>query len=1212
MSGRAAEREERSRSSTVDAELNVRLELLRCRQGLDAISRELGIEDVSASSHAASGVLRAVEAAVADSRELKKVKSSLRYRWASAIARVTQKPVRTAACVVRGAKRVARRLRDVGFRAPNVQQQAPSPAIGGVATRGSFVPATAADSPETVAELTIAAVLDPFSASSFAAECKLIMLDPVEWPDQLKEARPHVLVVESAWTGMSGEWSGRVERAAEPLRVLVSAFRSAGIPTVFWNKEDPLHFGAFLETAALFDYVLTTDADCIPRYRRLLGHDRVGVMPFAVQPTIHHPVSSEIRRRSSVFAGAWYGRLPDRVRDFTSAADSLALAGELVIHDRLSGGGEPYQRFPSRYRPMIRPAVPYSKTGEIFRRHWIGLNLNTIKSSPTMFARRALELAACGTSVYGNHSVGLQLFLGDSIVATDDPARLLSLAWAEFADPHARTLRMRRLRALRAVMKGHTWANRVQQIGRMALGLELARSRAQVVVVARVKTHGEVHRIYTAFERQVLPNVELIIDAPAHVDVPGSVKRLEVSIVPDTAWVALFHVDDYYGAHYLLDLAHATMWGQGDVIGKATWHRLSHGGISEINAGDEYKLVDSLALRRLMFRRQSVSASLDKLLDQIESGSISGVPCVSIDAWEYVEGGGQSDLAPSIQVACAPVVSDVDIVRAGRLQPAQPNPESSVRVLNGAELAALLEGGDGESISVTPRPGRMELCSILNPFQKATLSSRLISRDALETSGRLRLFLQGMSSTATNFRLDVVGARGRVLESVALAPQTPVDERPPADTRFYRLTVDVIGPVVQEIDGIWIGTVPKQPLFAPGRGRVAVVSNGYPRYGARYRNAFVHRRVLAYQERGIGVDVFVVRAGAGPGNYEYEGVLVRECSPQVLAATLATSGHAAVAVHFMDADIWDAVRVVDVQTPLVVWIHGAEVQSWRHRQMNYSDAEELELAKSLSSKRVAFWRRLLTLTGRNLKFVFVSRYLAEQTWSDLGVRSQDATWLVIHNPIDSDLFRYRRKPPRLAKRILSIRPHASRIYANDLVAATIHRLATERVFSELQFTLVGDGPLWEQNFAGLERYSNVSLIRGFLSQSEIASLHQDHGVFLVPTRGDTHGVSRDEAMSSGLVPITTAAGAIPEFVDPSCGELCQLDDAEALAAAVLRLVSDPARFSSMSARAARRVERQSGVHQVIIKELQVLGFTVGTGMKCCVTNAPDTRGDTIQ
>lgn len=36
---------------------------------------------------------------------------------------------------------------------------------------------------------------------------------------------------------------------------------------------------------------------------------------------------------------------------------------------------------------------------------------------------------------------------------------------------------------------------------------------------------------------------------------------------------------------------------------------------------------------------------------------------------------------------------------------------------------------------------------------------------------------------------------------------------------------------------------------------------------------------------------------------------------------------------------------------------------------------------------------------------------------------------------------------------------------------------------------------------------------------------------LIPTRADTQGVSEDEGMSCGVVPITNNIAAVPEFVD---------------------------------------------------------------------------------
>lgn len=655
-----------------DTDLQLRLELLRHRAELDRIAQELGlIEALHDAAHDGSslGVAGAVRRAVEESRELRRIKSSLRYRAASLLADAGQKPIR----IVRRLSHILRRAISALRRAKEYAWAAnrKSPGTMGAgekveAVKVSLVPPAA---PTTARDLTIAAVLDPFSVACFSAECQIISLDPDKWFEQVQRNPPHFLLVESAWSGVSGEWKGGVERGAQPIRSLVAAFRSAGIPTVFWNKEDPLHFGAFLDTASLFDHVLTTDAECIPRYRRLLGHDRVGVMPFAVQPSIHHPVCRRPRARSSVFAGAWYGRLPQRARDFVSLADALALAGELLIHDRLDGRGAPYQRFPARYRKMLRPAIDYGRTGEVFRQHLIGLNLNTIKSSPTMFARRALELAASGTSVYGNHAVGLHIVLGDSVVATDNAPRLLAHAWCELRSPNAKIYRLRRLRALRSVMAGHTWAHRLRQVAEVAMGINLPPACPTFNVVARVASRRELDRICAAFERQVMAGARLVLDAPEDLELPDHVHRLQEAVVPSTDWVAMFHVDDYYGPHYLVDMAHATYWKLSDRIGKAAWHSFRGGAVTEHNPKLEYSFVETLALRRMVFLRSAVDTPLHELLDDIESGSLEGAPCISINAWEYLESGAESNARTYTDVSWPQVVSADDIVRMAALLP---------------------------------------------------------------------------------------------------------------------------------------------------------------------------------------------------------------------------------------------------------------------------------------------------------------------------------------------------------------------------------------------------------------------------------------------------------------------------------------------------------------------------------------------------------------
>src|SRR5690606_20794091 len=110
-----------------------------------------------------------------------------------------------------------------------------------------------------------------------------------------------------AWVGLDGEWRGKVSPEGDSLLSLVNSCKKAGIKTLFWNKEDPLHFEAFILTARHFDVVFTTDLESIPFYKRELGHSNVHLLPFALQPRLHNPIgSSATRRAATFFAGAWY------------------------------------------------------------------------------------------------------------------------------------------------------------------------------------------------------------------------------------------------------------------------------------------------------------------------------------------------------------------------------------------------------------------------------------------------------------------------------------------------------------------------------------------------------------------------------------------------------------------------------------------------------------------------------------------------------------------------------------------------------------------------------------------------------------------------------------------------------------------------------------------------------------------------------------------
>ena len=133
--------------------------------------------------------------------------------------------------------------------------------------------------PGTVAVMS---VMDEFSRACFAPHASLIEPRPDNWEGLLEAYKPRFLFVESSWKGNHGTWQYRVASYANPpgreLGEMVDGFQSRGVPTVFWNKEDPVHFDNFIDNASRFDLVLTTAAEAVPEYQQEFarGHKPAG------------------------------------------------------------------------------------------------------------------------------------------------------------------------------------------------------------------------------------------------------------------------------------------------------------------------------------------------------------------------------------------------------------------------------------------------------------------------------------------------------------------------------------------------------------------------------------------------------------------------------------------------------------------------------------------------------------------------------------------------------------------------------------------------------------------------------------------------------------------------------------------------------------------------------------------------------------------------
>jgi colanic acid/amylovoran biosynthesis glycosyltransferase len=145
-----------------------------------------------------------------------------------------------------------------------------------------------------------------------------------------------------------------------------------------------------------------------------------------------------------------------------------------------------------------------------------------------------------------------------------------------------------------------------------------------------------------------------------------------------------------------------------------------------------------------------------------------------------------------------------------------------------------------------------------------------------------------------------------------------------------------------------------------------------------------------------------------------------------------------------------------------------------------------------------------------------------------------------------------------------------------------------RAYPGSTFTIAGEGPQLDdlRAFAGELGVAGAVTFSGFLSQADLRRLFADSHFFLHPSElgpdGDQEGIPNSmlEAMASGLPVVATRHGGIPEAVEEGVsGVLVEERDHAALAAALLALAANPARYQEMSRAASERVRSAFDIEQ---------------------------------
>lgn len=290
----------------------------------------------------------------------------------------------------------------------------------------------------------------------------------------------------------------------------------------------------------------------------------------------------------------------------------------------------------------------------------------------------------------------------------------------------------------------------------------------------------------------------------------------------------------------------------------------------------------------------------------------------------------------------------------------------------------------------------------------------------------------------------------------------------------------------------------------------------YPSLAKPYNMAFVHSRVLHYQQRGWHTEVLSFSAAE---SYTFEGVSVsaehsldREVTYDLVIA------HAPNLRHHVRWLVSHARR-----WRKMLWvIHGHEVliqkdyypppYPWDTKNKRWRKAAE----QAYDHFKVRVLAQLIPrwLARRQLHLIFVSQWIRDQFERCVPIPPAvmaGHTTIVPNNLHPAFLTHQRRPQTPFYADFVTIRPLDELRYSIDVVSELARR------YPQFRFDVYGTGRYFEFN----PPPPNLTWHQRFLVQAEIPALLDHYRAALMPTRFDTQGVMSCEMASLGM-PILTA------------------------------------------------------------------------------------------
>lgn len=514
--------------------------------------------------------------------------------------------------------------------------------------------------PESIKKLKIACILDAFTMNCYDEICELIKVTPDTWKIDLEINKPNLLLVESAWYGNNNSWENKIQCKNEnnltPLKDVIKWCKENKVPTVFWNKEDPVHYNHFIKSAQLFDYIFTTDELSIKKYKNDLNIEHVYALPFAAQPKIHNPIKIYDKRiEKACFAGSFYN---NKYRERKESLENLLSVARdsigLEIYDRNYNNPNIQYKFPKEFNDYIKGYLKPNELDKCNKGYKIMLNTNSITDSPTMFSRRVFEGLACGTPVVSSYSRGIKEIFKDLVVSSDDikvlKEEILKLKEEAYYDKKV-------VLGIREVMKHHTYEQRLEFILEK-IGMNLKGKEKKLCIISKINSIEEFNKIKLIYKKQTY-NYKCLCIIVSSEELYKDIKycsqditliltninncKANINDYVKCDYIGFLNPNNYYFENYFEDMLNATLYTDAEFIGKKSFFlACGKNNVNLINRGCEYQYVDILDLDKCIIKSKVINnESISEILQYLDINYIDkfkfGYRYFSVDKYNLLE-----------------------------------------------------------------------------------------------------------------------------------------------------------------------------------------------------------------------------------------------------------------------------------------------------------------------------------------------------------------------------------------------------------------------------------------------------------------------------------------------------------------------------------------------------------------------------------------------